>query len=188
MSGFWDQRTKSERGWIIVMGIAVAVGVPLLLLPAAGSSKKALSADEARQKYRLVVADKSRLDEESDQLTPEIEKLTYNDAPDKLLPETVRILLKCAKDSGIHIREIKPLRAKNYLTVTRVPVSVRFTTDFAKTIPFIYRVEDPATKLVVEKLNISAADVRSRSVDVEVQVALFTRADAPAASGSDINP
>ena len=188
MSGFWQERTKSERGMIIAMGIVVAIGVPLLVMPAGGSSKKLLSADDARKKFRVVVSDKTRLDQESDKLTPEIEKLTYNDAPDKLLPETVRVLQKCAKESGIHIREIKPLRAKNYLTVTRVPVSVRFTTDFAKSIPFIYRVEDPATKLVVEKLNISAADVRSRSVDVEVQVALFTRADAPVASGSDLTP
>lgn len=187
MSNFWEQRSPSERKYIIFMGLVVAVGVPMLLLPASGGSKKLLSADEAKAKYKTVLIDKSKLDAESDKLTPEIEKLTQNAPPDKLLPETIRILQKCAKDSGIHIREIKPLRTKNYLTVTRVPLSVRFTTEFAKSIPFVYRVEDPATKLVVEKLNISAADIRSRSVDVEVQVALFTRADAPA-SGSDNSP
>ena len=187
MSSFWEQRTPSERRMIVIMGLVVAVGVPLLLMPAGGSSKKLLSADEAKAKFRTVLKEKSTLDAESDKLTPEIEKLTQNDSPDKLLPETIRILQKCANDSGIHIREIKPLRTKNYITVTRVPLSVRFTTDFAKSIPFVYRVEDPATKLVVEKLNISAADVRSRSVDVEVQVALFTRAVAPS-SGSDTTP
>jgi hypothetical protein len=66
-----------------------------------------------------------------------------------------------------------------------VTLTVRFTSEFGRVIPFVYHVEDPQGKLVVEKLNVSSPDPKSRQVDVEVQVALFTAAGSGTQEGSN---
>jgi hypothetical protein len=169
---------------LIVCILVLGIGLPLLLIPPGGDTKKLLPASEARQKYIAAVHEKDALTSDNDKLKPEIEKLVYTDAPEQLLPKIIKTLQGYAKQSGIHLREIKPLRSKRYATVTRVPVSVRFTSEFGKSVPFLYRVEDPAGKLVVEKFNVTAADSKSRLVDVEVQIALYTKGTSTT-SGSD---
>jgi hypothetical protein len=64
-------------------------------------------------------------------------------------------------------------------------LSARFTSEFGKAVPFFYRIDDPSGKLVVEKFDVTCADPKSRTVDVEVQVALYTVAGAgPSSAGT----
>src|SRR5436190_1211847 len=60
--------------------------------------------------------------------------------------------------------------------VMKVPLTLRFSSRFDQSIPFLYNVEDPTGKLVVEKFNITMSDPKSKTVDVEVQIALYTEA------------
>jgi Tfp pilus assembly protein PilO len=187
MNAFWAQRTAGEKRLIVLCLVVLVVAVPVMLMPPSGPTKKLLTAQEARLKYRETVDQKILLDKDNDRLKPEIEKLVYKEPPDQLLPQAIRTLQAYAKESGIHLREIKPLRAKQTGALTRVPLSIRFTSGFDKTVPFLYRVEDPAGRIVVDKLNVSASDPKTRMVDVEAQVSLFTRA-APAGSGAAAGP
>ena len=68
--------------------------------------------------------------------------------------------------------------------LTKLSLDVRFSTEFKKAIPFIYRIEEIKSKLVIEKFNISSVDPKSKKVDVEIQVALFTQAPSFTADGS----
>jgi hypothetical protein len=121
---------------------------------------------------------------EIDRLKPRIEKLVYKDTPEKVLPQVIRSLQAQAKKAGINLREIKPLRARRLSTVTKVPVTVRFASPFDQSLPFIYAVEDPSGKMVVEKFSISSPDSKSKTVDVEIQLALFTSSLADSETGS----
>ena len=112
------------------------------------------------------------------QMQPKIERAAYTEPPEELVPKVVRTLQSYAKDSGIHLREIKPLRTRRLGDLTKETMSVRFTSDFGRAVPFFYRVDDPQGKLIIEKFNVTAADPKSRSVDVEAQVALYTTAAA----------
>jgi hypothetical protein len=118
---------------------------------------------------------------EMDRLQPEIDRLTYKEAPEQIIPKVIRSLQETAKQAGIHIREVKPLRIRRLAGLTKVPLSVRFSCDFSKTVPFLYNTEDPATKLVIDRLNVTAPDAKSRMVDVEAHVAFFTTSTALAA-------
>jgi hypothetical protein len=184
MKQFWAQRTASERRMLILCAVVVLACIPLVLSPSGGDNTKLLPAPEASLKLKDVKKDRSRLAAEVDKMKPEIENMVYKETPDQLIPQTIRTLQGYAKQSGLHIREIKPLRMRRMTTVTKVPMSVRFTTgDFAKTaVPFLYRVEDPATKMVIEKFNVTSADPKTRTVDVEAQIALYTRATGGAES------
>lgn len=177
MNHLWSRRTPGEKRLIILCLIVILVAVWLSLTPPEGAGKKLLSTAEARRKYTEMIQQKQELEDEISRLKPAIEKMTFRDAPEALLPKAIRTLQKQAKASGLHLREIKPLRARRLATVTRVPLSVRFTTtEFRKSVvPFLYRVEDPAGKMVVEKCSVTAADPKTRAVDVEVQIALYTQ-------------
>jgi hypothetical protein len=177
MKQFWAARTASERRMLILCLIVAVACIPLVLTPPGGGNKKLLSATEASLKLKDATAERTRLAGETERMKPEIENMVFTDAPDQLIPQTIKTLQGYAKQSGLHLREIKPLRMRRMATVTKVPMSVRFTTgDFAKTaVPFLYRVEDPTTKMVIEKFNVTAADPKTRTVDVEAQIALYTK-------------
>ncbi len=182
---FWSERTKSERNMITVAGIAVIVAIPLMLSPTSGSSKKLLPAAEARQQYRNIVSEKQNLEKQTDEITPKIKVLASDAMPDVIMPGMVKAIQLCAKNAGIHVREIKPLRVKQIGTVTRIPLNVRFVSEFKQTTKFLYDIEDPAGKLVVEKYSVSASDAKSGLVDVEVQLTMFTTAKAAATTKDD---
>jgi hypothetical protein len=174
MGGFWQQRTKSEKVLLVAMALVVVIFVPMLVLQGPTANKKLLSAREARQQYQRAESDKRQKDRVIDQLKPEIEKLTYKEAPEEVIPKVIRLLQLKAGAAGIHIREIKPLRVRRLTGVVKVPLSVRFSCDFSRTVPFLYSTEDPAEKLVVDRLNVTAPDSKTRSVDVEAHIAFYT--------------
>lgn len=183
MKRFWAQRNGREKFLIILCILALVIVVPMLLTPPPEASGKLLPAAKARQEYDLKVREKEKMEAEIDRLKPKIESLVYKDAPEKVLPQVIKALQKQAKDAGIHLREIKPLRARKLSTVTKVPVTVRFASRFDQSLPFLYAVEDPDNKLVVEKFSISSPDSKSKTVDVEVQLALFTSSASFSESG-----
>lgn len=183
MNNFWSQRTPGEKRMLVLGLLIVAIGLPMALFPGGGGTKKLLSSTEARQKYTDAVKKRDTMIADNTKLQPAIDSMIYKEPSELLVPKVIRTLQGFAKDSGIHIREIKPLRSKRYPTVTKEMMSVRFTSEFGKTVPFLYRIDDPKGKLVVEKFNVSAADPKSRTVDVDVQVALYTQAPASPAEG-----
>jgi len=178
MINMWPQRSPSERRMIILGVIVVVIGVPLALFPGGSSGKKLLSAREASQQYEGKVKQKSELESNVDRVEPLMGQMVYSDPPEKLIPKVITTLQGYAKDSGIHLREIKPLRSKKVANLTKETLSVRFTSEFGKTVPFFYRVEDPAGRLVVEKFNLTASDPKLRTVDVDAQIALYTQSGA----------
>ena len=174
MNRFWARRNGRERFLILICAVAAVVGIPMLLSPPAAGNAKLLPAAEARQKYVREVRQKESMESDIARMKPLIEKQVYNETPEVVVPRIVRTLQDQAKKAGIHLREIKPLRARRMATVTKVPLSVRFASRFDQSIPFLYSIEDPGTRLVVEKFSISAPDSKSKTVDIEIQVALFT--------------
>lgn len=163
---------------IVFCVLVILVSIPIALMPSGPPGRKLLPAAQAKQKYADLIKQKTKLEDETDRVKPEVEKLVYKDTTDALVPKLIRTLQGIAKQSGVHLREIKPLRPKRVASVTKVPMTVRFSTsDFSHAgVGFLYRTEDPAARIVVEKLSVIVSDPKARSVDVEVQVAGFTQA------------
>src|SRR5262249_49316053 len=175
-----------EKLLIALMVLAVLIGVPMALISPEKANGKLLSAANARQQYKKTESEMKTQDAETARLKPALEKLVYKESPEQVVPAVIKTLQTVAKESGIHLREIKPLRARRLATVTKVPMTVRFTGQFGQSIPFLYKVEDPSGKLVVEKLNVTVSDPKVKTVDVEVQIALYTKAGASSKAGEDV--
>ena len=180
--GFWHQRTKSEKTLLIGMVLVAIICIPILFAPSGSSKKGLLPEAEARLQYEKARTTIDQKSKEIIKLRPEVDRLTYKDAPESIIPAVIRSLQTTANASGIHIREIKPLRVRRVAGLTKVPLSVRFSCDFSKTVPFLYSAEDPANKLVIDRLNVTAPDAKSRMVDVEAHVAFFTTSTATVAT------
>jgi len=69
------------------------------------------------------------------------------------------------------------LRPRRFGSLNKVPLSVRYSSEFSNTLPFVYAVEDPSGKLAIDRLNLSAADPKKTMVDVEIQVSFYTSGD-----------
>jgi len=176
--------TPSERRMVMICAIVVVVGAVVLMSPPATTGKKLLTAAQAVTKREDLDRKIKLLRKETDELKPHIDALTYTEAPEVVVPKVIRTLQKCAVDSGIHIREVKPLRAKKFIGVIKVPLNVRFTCEFGKSVPFLYRVEAPENKIVVDKFTVTASDPKKHTVDVDVEVDLFTQGNGAASEGS----
>ena len=178
MNSFWSQRKPREKALIVICALAAVVGIPLALIPIAGPKGKLLPYAEAHRKYESALKEKLSLEDNTGRLRPALAKMTYDSPPEALIPKVIRALQDQAKKYGIHLREVKPLRARRIAAVTKVPISVRFTASFVQSVPFLYGIEDPSERLAVEKIAIITPDPKSRTVDIELQVVLFTTGTA----------
>src|SRR6266581_2886735 len=130
MATFWAQRNSRERLLILLALAAGIVGIPIMLISPEKSSGKLLSASKAGLEIEKAKTQIQTLDKETKRLKPELEKLVYKEPPEEVVPSVIKTLQTVAKQSGIHLREIKPLRARQLSTVTKVPMTVRFTGQF----------------------------------------------------------
>ena len=93
----------------------------------------------------------------------------------------MRDIQAIALKSNIHIREIKPIKARKLAdgSGSKVSMEVRFRAAFQPNVmKFLYLAEDPTGKMVVDKLSLTSADARFRTVEVSAQIAVFTRSTA----------
>jgi len=185
MKALWAQRTPGERRLLLICAVVLIVAAWLVLTPSNKGGAELLPSAEAQRKAEEDAAKTAFYRAEKERLEPQIDKLAYDKPAAEVIPTVVRALQEMAKQSDVHLREIKPLRARRTGEMTRVPISVRFSTAaFSKSaVAFLYRLEDPGSRMVIDKFTITAPDPKTRIVDVEVQVALYTRGEATTSEG-----
>ena len=125
---------------------------------------------------------------DEDVLQPRIMASSYEMSAEALQPRAVRDLQKIAARAGIHLRESKPLQPSGFHDAVgaNVPIEVRFRTSFQpNVVRFLYYVEDPAGKMVVQKIDVTSTDAKFKTVDVTARSAVFTRS-IEGVRGSDI--
>jgi hypothetical protein len=134
--------------------------------------------EKATNKLNAANATYERLGAELEAMEPRILKMSYNLPAEQLEPRFVRDIQKIAARANVHLREIKPLRPRLIANGegAKVPLEIRFQAVFhPQVIRFLYYLENPAGKIVIDKLNLTTADSKARTVDVTAQVSVFTR-------------
>ena len=170
---------RSEKMLIGVAAIIVLVAAFMLLNPSGSASKKSLiPLAQAVQKEADTQVKIRMLNKNREEIEPRLARNVYQQSAEELLPRVVRDLQGIADKSGVHLREVKPLRARAIANGNgvRVPLEVRFRAPFQPGVmKFLYFVEDPGGKMVVEKVSVTSADSRLQAVDVSAQIAVYTR-------------
>ena len=186
-------RSKREK-LIMTVGVPLALAVVAwnFLSPPAGqaAAKGELSTEDAKVKLKDAQREMSKMRTDTDTMDPSIAKMSYKIPAEQLVPRMIRDLQKIADSSGIHLREIKPIRGKKLKSNAgvRVPVEVRFKATFQPdAIRFLYHVEEADSRMVVDKINISSADPRFKTVEVSATITVFTTSLAGFSSGEGDN-
>lgn len=190
--------SNRERRLILVGGVVV-VGIVIwsVLNPASSprAQQKLLPKSQAEQKRTVGLRTLARLRTDSEDMEPRIRQMSFEMTPEAVVPRVIRELQKVAQQAQVRLREVKPLRPRDLPSGQgqRVPLEVRFRAPFLpNVIRFLYFVETPEGRIVVDKLNITSAEARFKTVDVTAQVTVFTRntsnkVDAKQGEKSDAN-
>lgn len=174
------QISKREITLIIVCVVVVIAAVFFVMTPATpgGAKKGQLTLKDATEKLATMKSSEAQMKREQQQMTPRIQQMSYTQPAEELMPQIIQTLQNSAAKSGVHLREVKPLRPRLIAggTGARVPLEVRFRTTFQpNAVKFLYMVEDPANRMVVDKINITSADAKFKTVEVAAQITVFTR-------------
>lgn len=174
-------QTLSRRDKILltVMFLVIFGAVALVMSPSGkAGAGKILPLDEAVRQNRETKKKLQDLKADKVKLEPQVVQMTYDMPPEQLSATVTETLYELADKAGVHIREIKPLRARTLTdgTLTTVPLEVRFHALFQPNVMrFLYYAEDPAGKLVVDKISITSPDTHAKGVDVSAQITVYTR-------------
>ena len=192
--------------------IVVAGSLWFALTPnVSGGKTNLVSLETAESKTKASQSNVRKLRDEQMAVEPTVNARAYTKPADQLVPIVVGDLQRAAERSGIHLREVRPLRAKpvtdesdpkvvakaatsrtarsgsttHELLGARVPVEVRFRAQFQpNVVHFLYDLENPAGRMVLDKISITSADARFKTVEVSAQVTVFTRGSTGPASGT----
>lgn len=166
---------------VILIGLLI-LGWGLMNPPSSNAAtSKLLPTDQAVSKRAVAIRTIKRLTQEQQEMEPRIAQMAYDQTPEELQPRIIRDLQEISQRADVHLREIKPIRPRplTKATGTRVGLEVRFRAPFQpNVVRFLYFVEDPKGRMVVDKISMNSADATSKTVDVTVQIAVFTRSTA----------
>ena len=191
--------------------VVVAASVWFALAPASSGTKANLvSLNEARRKTLESRNNAKKLQADKLAIEPQVKARAYDKPADQVVPIIVGNLQSAADRAGIHLREVRPLRSKivtdemdpkvvakttsgrsarassttHEVLGARVPIEVRFKAPFQPNVMrFLYDLENPAGRMVVDKISITSADAKFRTVEVSAQITVFTRSSSGTAGG-----
>jgi Tfp pilus assembly protein PilO len=172
--------TDRDRKALLLMVLVCVPAIAYMLFSPKGGGKQAqLTAEDARKQRKIVMGKIENLNKELDALEAANTRLTYDIPPDEIVPRVLRQLQQIAQQAKVRLREVKPLRPIELKSGQgqKVPLEVRFRAPFQpNAMQFLYAVEDPKYKMVVDKINIASAEGRLKAVDMTATITVFTRA------------
>jgi|YelNatPaOPRAMG01_1025707.scaffolds.fasta_scaffold02945_10 Tfp pilus assembly protein PilO len=175
MKEFWEARNKRER-WLIIMAVlSIVTSVPFMFTPTSGLTKALLPANVARQKYQQAVEQTTEMIQDGKRMRHKLSEWTFHSNPDALIPQLIDTLQKQSVKGGVHLMEIRPLRTIQNDKLAMIPISIRCECPFDKAIAFLYYLEDPSSKMVVDRVDISSSGTNSNLVDMNAQIATYTQ-------------
>lgn len=174
-------RTKRERTLLLIAIIVVPIILIVNFLTPSGhtvGTRSLLPLEQANSKQEVQTRTMARWREEEKEMQPQIAHMSYDLPADQVVPQMVDALQHIAARSGVHLGEIKPGKPGLLPSGSgvQVPVEVRFRAPLQpNTVRFLYEIEDPASKLVVEKMDITSGDAKFQTVEALAQISVFTR-------------
>ncbi|HEV2474658.1 MAG TPA: hypothetical protein VGS41_18425 [Chthonomonadales bacterium] len=180
-------RTKRDMAAIAILIVfVIAVAVWLKLTPARSTAGKAalLSVSDAVHKQEVERREMSRLQTEIGEMNPKVAAMSDQDDPESLTPRAVSKLEEVARRAGVHLEEIRPGKPQLLPSGAgeRISLDIKFEARFQpECIAFLYYVEEPAGRMVVDRLSLTSADARQKTVQVAARISTFTRSKSGSA-------
>jgi Tfp pilus assembly protein PilO len=162
----------------IMIGLAVAValvfGTPMVM-SAFGSSE---STEQAVARLQVQRRDKEqaaqRLEKQTDQLRPQVERMAWNVPPEQLRQEIVRKISNLAQASNVTLVSTRPLKPRSLDVITEVTVELHVSATLPHLVQFLFPLQQPGSRLTVDRLRLSATNTDTDLLDVDLNVSGYT--------------
>ncbi len=162
--------------------VALAVGVPGLLLDSGGRRQTSLA--EATRRSDLVKARAAAARAEIDRLDALVRRRVYPGEPRALVNRMVAAAQRAGVAAGVRPNDLKPMPVENVSGLRRVPVRVSLSGSFAATARYLYELEQGGSRFHVDQLQMSSSDLQSDRLEVDLRMVGYVAGDEGPTPGS----
>lgn len=160
---------------MVLCALVVAIGVPLAI-PMGKSAGTLLSPAAAQTKLTSEQSQLASLHRQNATMRSLLTTTSYVGGPNAALPKIIEKLQADAKSAGIHIKEIKPIHPHIVDGVAKMAFDMNFNCSLGQALSFIYYLENPKGKLVIEKIALSTSETQNQQIQATIEVAAFALA------------
>jgi hypothetical protein len=100
--------------------------------------------------------------------------MAWDVPPEQLRREIVRKVTSVAQASGATLVTTRPLKPRNLDLLTEVSVEMHLSTTLPKLVKFLYPLQQPSSRLTVDRLRLTATTTETELLDVDVTVSGYT--------------
>jgi Tfp pilus assembly protein PilO len=167
-----NQREKVLVGIAVV--VALVFGVPMAL----GALKSGPSTEQQvarlKQERRSKEAEARTVETNIKRMEPQVHVMAWDVPPEQLRQDIVRKVSAVAQASGVTLVTTRPLKPRGLDLLTEVSVELHLTTPLPKLVKFLYPLQQPSSRLTVDRLRMTATTTESNLLDVDVTVSGYT--------------
>ncbi len=164
----------TEREWNYVSGAAVVImaGVTLahflVPIPSLGKVVQAHKNEETKLNASI-----SKLRDDVTTMKVENSKRVWTQPADQVSAAAMSLVTKAAQSRNLKVIAFRPQRTQDDSGVTRLPYLVSLEGSFPNVLQFVKSIENPATKLAVQSVQLASADGASDKVSATVGVVAY---------------
>lgn len=173
--------SKRERTMVVICVLFLLATVVFVMTPSGKPvvRRVLLPTESADIEWRKKAKTYTELADQEQTLQARLNEVTYKESPDTVAALATQDLQDIAARSNVHLRETKPVRVSKTKSgqLVRVQLEVRFRATFQPDVMrFLYYVENPSRRMVVDKIDITSADSRFKKVEISARISVFTQA------------
>ena len=162
----------------ILVGAAVVVagffGAPVAMDALGTTQNVDQTIARLKESKRSKEADARSLSKQIEQLQPRVRAIASSQTPDQLRQEMVRRLNQLSQSSGVTLVTTRPLKPRNLEYMTEVSVEMHLTGNLASLVKFVHPIQQPSSRLSIDRLRLSAANTESDVLDIDMTVSGYT--------------
>lgn len=166
------QREKIMIG--VAVAVAVAFGTPMALSAFGSSEDTELTIARLRDERREKDKAAELLEERTERLKPQVERLAWNVPPEQLRQEIVRKVSNLAQAANVTLVTTRPLKPRSLDVMTEVSVELHVTAPLPRLVQFLHPLQQPGSRFSVDRLRIASASQESDLLDVNMTVSGYT--------------
>ncbi|MFN3651211.1 MAG: GspMb/PilO family protein [Armatimonadota bacterium] len=168
--------SKRERTLVALMvGVALVVGVPGLLLT--GGREPGPSLEAERERHAGIRTELAEVREEVASLKSRMGGRIVPGTPRLLVPRMVQAVHRAARAAGIRVDDLKPVPDQRESELKRVAVQVTASAPFPRAVRFLYELDRQSSRYGVEQLSMDAANREADELQLELRLVAYVRSE-----------
>lgn len=167
-----NQREKIIVGAAVLVAVLFGVPVAMDAMNSGANLDTTLARMETNRRTKEQEA--ARLDAKVKVLRPQVEALAWNVPPDQLRQQMVQRVTAFAQQAQVGVTTTRPLKPRSLDVMTEVSIEMHVSATLPQLVRFLYPLQQPGSKMTVDRLRIASANAETDLLDVDMTVSGYT--------------